>query len=229
MANKLPRKTAQEAGSGSRLSDVAYTRILEALFDRRLAAGAFVSQQEVVEVTGIPIAPVRDALRVLEAEGILVIHPRTGIQLLTAGPALTRTTYPFRGIIESAGVSVFAVTATDDEIEVLDQRHTKIVAQIEKKGLSAAILAELEVLEDLLHGSIVASLQNSLIDASYRRIRNYIHLIRLDRKLTPPLVLKSLREHRAIIAACRKRDPMEAVEALQAHFTAAFQRGVGLY
>ena len=51
--------------NGAPLSDVAYTRILEILFERRLPAGAFVSQNELVEMTGVPVAPLRDALRVL--------------------------------------------------------------------------------------------------------------------------------------------------------------------
>jgi DNA-binding GntR family transcriptional regulator len=229
MANKVPRKTAEEAGSGSRLSDVAYSRILEALFDRRLPAGAFVSQKEIVELTGIPVAPVRDALRVLEVEGVLVIHPRTGIQLLKPGLEVTKATYQFRSIIEAAAVASYAATASEQEIDILEQRHANAVAEIEKNGLHDSTLAELEELEDLLHGSIVASLNNSLIDASYRRARNYIRLIRLDRKLTPPLVLRSLREHRTIIEACRQRDAKKAVAALQSHFTAALQRGLGLY
>jgi DNA-binding GntR family transcriptional regulator len=79
MQGQTPREfeltTAARAGSG-RMSDLAYTRILEILFERRLPAGAYVSQKELVEMTGVPVAPLRDALRVLEAEGILTIHPR---------------------------------------------------------------------------------------------------------------------------------------------------------
>jgi DNA-binding GntR family transcriptional regulator len=74
-----------EAQPGGRLSDLAYTRILENLFDRRLPTGAFVSQNDLVKLLGIPVAPLRDALRVLEAEGILAIHPRSGIQFVKPG------------------------------------------------------------------------------------------------------------------------------------------------
>ena len=48
------------------MSDLAYTRILEILFERRLPAGAYVSQKELVEMTGVQVAPLRDALRVLD-------------------------------------------------------------------------------------------------------------------------------------------------------------------
>ena len=70
-----------ELGGSGRLSDLAYTRILETLFDRKIPAGAFVSQNDLVKLLGIPVAPLRDALRVLETEGVLTIHPRSGIQL----------------------------------------------------------------------------------------------------------------------------------------------------
>jgi DNA-binding GntR family transcriptional regulator len=87
----------------------------------------------------------------------------------------------------------------------------------------------LEQLEESLHGTIVASLNNALIDTSYRRIRNYLRLLRLDRKVTVPLALRSLREHMAVLEACRARNTTAAVAAIQAHFAAALQRNLGLY
>src|SRR5579872_530633 len=77
-----PAGEAMEPWPGGRLSDLAYDRILEALFDRRVEAGAFVSQNDLVNLLGIPLAPLRDALRVLQAEGVLVIHPRSGIRFV---------------------------------------------------------------------------------------------------------------------------------------------------
>jgi DNA-binding GntR family transcriptional regulator len=229
LANKNPRKLAAAVGEGSRLSDVAYARLLELLFERRLPAGAFVSQAELVELTSVPVGPLRDALRVLDAEGVVTIHPRTGIQFVKPGMELTRSTYQFRGIIESAAVETFAETAPDAEIEALERRHREAIDRVGRDGLTAGVLSELEALENLLHGSIVASLDNTLIDSSYRRIRNYLRLIRLDRRMTAPLALRSLREHATIIEACRRRSPGDAVAALRAHFSAALQRSLGIY
>jgi DNA-binding GntR family transcriptional regulator len=232
MQGQTPREldvtTAVKAGP-SRLSDLAYARILEILFERRLPAGAYVSQKELVELTGVPIAPLRDALRVLEAEGILTIHPRAGIEFIKPGLELTRATYQFRGIIESSAVAAYAETADADEMAEIERRHLLAVARIEEKGLTGDMVEELDALEQLLHISIVSSLQNPLIETSYRRIHNYVRLVRLDRKLTAPLALRSLREHLAIIKACRNRNAADAVAALQIHFANALQRSMGLY
>jgi DNA-binding GntR family transcriptional regulator len=229
VANKNPRKTIAALGKGERLSDRDYARILEVLFERKLPAGAFVSQSQLVELTGVPVGPLRDALKALEAEGILTVHPHTGIQFVKPGLELTRSTYQFRSMIESAAVAVFAETASDAEIEDLARRHREVVAAVERDGLTPEISQQLEELEDLLHGSIVAILNNPLADTSYRRVHNYLKLVRLDRKVTVPLVLRSLREHQVIIEACRNRNAPDAVAALQAHFAAALQRNLGLY
>lgn len=229
MANKIPRKAVAALGEGTRLSDLAYARIFEILYDRKLAAGAFVSQAQLVELTGVPVGPLRDALKALEAEGVLTIHPHTGIQFIKPGLELTRSTYQFRGIIEAAAVAVYAETASDEEIQHLHQKHAEAIAILERDGLTPERLADIETLEELLHGSIVGSLNNPLIETSYRRIRNYLKLLRMDRKISPPLALRSLKEHLVIIEACRERNPEKAVAASQAHFAAALQRNLGLY
>jgi DNA-binding GntR family transcriptional regulator len=211
-----------------RLSDLAYDRILECLFDRRVSAGAFVSQGELSDLVGIPVAPLRDALRVLEAEGILTIHPRSGIQFVRPGLELTRSTYQFRSILERAAIRVFAEQGDDAEIEILHGRHAALIASIEESGLTPHGLAEVDEMEHLLHGAVIAILRNPLIEMSYRRMHNYLRLLRLDRKFTVPVVLRTLREHLEILKACQARDADRAQAALDAHFQAAMQRNLGL-
>jgi DNA-binding GntR family transcriptional regulator len=229
VSGKNPRKAVAVLGEGTRLRDLAYARIFEIMYERKLPAGALVSQSELVDMTGVPMAPLRDALRTLEAEGVLTIHPHTGIQFIKPGLELTRSTYQFRGIIEAAAVAVYAETASDEEIAALLQRHKEVEQSLERDGLTANNAAELEALEESLHGTIVASLNNPLIDTSYRRIRNYLRLLRLDRKMSAPLALRSLREHMAVLEACRAHSAPAAVAAIQMHFAAALQRNLGLY
>lgn len=214
---------------GQRLSDLAYARILENLFDRRLPAGAFVSQNDLVKLLGIPVAPLRDALRTLEVEGILTIHPRSGIQFVKPGMELTKSTYQFRAIIERAAVRTFAELGDEDLIREIGTRHRAVAAMIEAEGLTAPAMEEIEALESLLHNSIIGILRNPLIDTSYRRMHNYLRLVRLDRKMTVPLAQRSIREHLDIIDACAARDPDRAESALVAHFNAALQRHLGMF
>lgn len=219
-------------GSGSdspRLSDIAYARILEGLFERTVPAGAFVSQNELVRLLGIPVQPLRDALRVLEAEGVLTIHPRSGIQFLKPDLELARSTYQFRSIIERAAARNFSETANPVEIEELIEGHSSLLLRIEASGLDAGEIAELDALEERFHGSMIASLRNPLIETTARRLKNYVRIIRLERLVTQPLAMRTLREHLEILHACRDRDADRAEAALAAHFQAALQRILGMF
>lgn len=229
MAERGENAGAGEAGPARRLSDLAYDRILEHLFDRRLPAGAFVSQNDLVELVGVPVAPLRDALRVLEAEGILTILPRSGIQFVKPGFELTKSTFQFRTIIERAAVRVFAETADEAEIVGIRRRHLDMMIKLESTDITPEIVAELEEIEALLHNSTIASLRNPLVETTYRRMHNYLRLVRLDRRLTVPIARRSIREHLEIIAAVEERNPDAAEAAVTAHFTAALQRHLGMF
>ncbi len=226
MALKAKPSTDQSPAT-QRMSDVAYDRILEGLFDRRVPVGAFISQNELSAIINVPVAPLRDALRMLEAEGILTIHPRSGIQFVRPGMELTRATYQFRIIIERAAVRVFAEEGDEHLMATLEVRHSRLARATEKGTLTSEMLQELDALEIELHSSIIQALRNPLIDTTYRRMHNYLRLLRLDRKLTPPIILRTIGEHLDILEACSKRDADAAEAALVAHFQAAVQRNLG--
>lgn len=211
-----------------RLGEVAYEAILEGLFTRKVPAGAFLSQNDLVRLLGIPIQPLRDALRILEAEGVLTIHPRAGIEFLKPDLELARSTYQFRSIIERNAARSYAETADLAAISQLLHDHEALIAQVNAKGLLPENLPQLEALESRLHGEMVASLRNPLIETAARRLKNYLILIKLDRRITAPLALRTLREHTEILEACRRRDADQAEAALVRHFQAALQRIFGM-
>lgn len=221
------RMSQSEEFRSNRMSDIAYERILENLFSRKLPAGSFVSQKHLVELLQVPVAPLRDALRVLEAEGILKIHPRSGIEFVKPGLELTRSTYQFRAIIERSAIRNFAETGWEELFDELIADHETLIKRLEANDQTPEVLDLLERLETRLHDSIVDSLDNPLITSSHRRMHNYLRLVRLERRLTPPIMLRSLREHLEILNACKARDADAAEAAVQRHFSAALQRHLG--
>lgn len=211
-----------------RLGEVAYQAILEGLFTRKVPTGSFLSQNDLVRLLGLPVQPLRDALRILENEGVLTIHPRAGIEFLKPDLELARSTYQFRSIIERAAARTYAENADPSAIAQLLHDHQSFIEHVTKEGLSPEGLKQLEALEMRLHGEMVASLRNPLIETTARRLKNYLILIKLDRRITQPLALRTLREHMEILEACRRRDADQAEGALVRHFQAALQRLLGM-
>jgi len=219
----------RETPDSRRLSDIAYDKVLEGLFDRKVPAGAFVSQNDLVNLLDIPVQPLRDALRVLEAEGVLTIHPRSGIQFLKPDLELARSTYQFRTIIERAAARTYAETADAQTVATLIADHRTLLAEVEQGAFDADTLERLNDLEERLHGGMIASLRNPLIETTARRLKNYVTLIRLERLVTQPLALRTLREHLEILEAAKARDAAAAEAAVSSHFQAALQRILGMF
>ncbi len=213
------------------LSETARDRFLEALFDRRLEPGAFLSQQDLVRILGVPVGPLRDALRTLQAEGWLTIHARSGIELRKPDFALVRNSYQLRLILERAAVRTFAEIAPLAQIEALEARHRAVVERVQGHELTLDLARELEDIDFGFHLEVIQGLANPMIDAAYSQAQRFVRFVRLDRefRLSSPLVVRTMNEHLAILAACRARDPAAAEAALEVHFSRAMQRAIGFF
>jgi DNA-binding GntR family transcriptional regulator len=180
------------------------------------------------EMIGVPVTPLRDALQVLESEGLVTIHPRTGIEIIDPGLQLVRSTYQFRSIIESAAIEVYCEVATEAELTELERRHQAAIELMRTAGYNEPTSAEFDQLDDLLHHHIIRSLANPLVEGAYKRIHNHLRLLRVTGKWTAASATRSLEEHLGIIQACKARDPQAAVRALRAHFNSAVGRLFGV-
>lgn len=225
---KVRPSSVRTAKPPERLGEIAYRTILAGLFDRRVPAGAFISQGELMRILDLPVQPLRDALRVLETEGILKIHSRSGVEFLKADLELARSTYQFRSVIERAAARAFAETADPDVITALIDDHHALLERLQADGASDAVKAEMEALEQRFHGGMIAALRNPMIETTARRLKNYVALIRMDIRATTPLIGRTIREHLDVLEACAARDPEAAEVALSHHFQAALQRILGM-
>ncbi|WP_010185662.1 FCD domain-containing protein [Sphingomonas sp. PAMC 26605] len=210
------------------LSDKAYAAILEGLFDRTIPLGAELSQADLVRLFGMTVQPLRDALRRLETEGLVTIHARSCIRFIRADLELSRSTYQFRSLIERAGARALAESGDAGEIQALVEDHTALLAKLEGGAWGAEEEALLDRVEEHLHGALISSLRNQLIEVTARRLKNYVTLVRLDWLTTRPLAIRTLREHLDILNACVARDADAAEAALVTHFQLALQRLIGM-
>lgn len=223
-----PRQFSADMGravnEARRLSEQAYQGILQGLFEGRIPVGAFVTQNQLIALLGIPVQPLRDALLVLGAEGVLTVHPRSGIQFLRVDSELARTTYQFRSIIERASVRSFAVTGDASVIAGLRADQVTLQRQIKVDGTTARNREVLGALDEQLHATIVSVLRNPMVDIANRRLDNYVTILHLKREVTQPLAMQTVSEHLAILDACAERNADRAEAAMAAHLQAALLR-----
>ena len=214
-----------------RLSDLAHRRFRKALFDGRLQPGATVSQSDLVKLLDVPVGPLRDALRVLQAEGLLTIHARSGIEIRKPDLNLLRHTYQMRLILERPAVRLFAEAAPMADIEALVEAHHKAIAMVDGRDFADDEPPAIEALDRRFHMRLIGALANPLVDTAYAQSQSFVRLIRMDRhfRYSTVIAVRTFQEHIAILEAMRHRDSAAAEAALEAHFTKAMQRAMGFF
>lgn len=225
----LPGMETVEDSDAGRLSDLAHHRLRDALFDGRLKGGTIVSQADLARLVDVPVGPLRDALRFLQAEGLVTIHSRSGIEIRKPDLQLLRNTYQMRMFLELPAVRRFAESAPMVEIESMIAAHEKAIALIEGRDFLESEAVAAEDFDRRFHLRIIRSLTNTLVESAYLQAQNLNRLYRMDTKYrySTVLAVRTFREHLAILEPMRQRGADTAETALEAHFTKAMQRAMG--
>lgn len=209
-------RVAAEADKRSKLSlgIGAYERLRQAIQSGEYRPGDRLLEDAVAERFQMSRTPVREALRRLEDEGLLVHESHRGMTVAQLDYQMVMELYSMRYILEGSAASMAARNASDIEMEML----AEMVAR--EKAASATVEAMAE------HNR---RLHLAIYQCSHNR-----YLLKTSNVLSNPLALLSrtafssasrraavCEEHRAIIEAIIARDPERAEQAAHAHMRAA--------
>jgi DNA-binding GntR family transcriptional regulator len=213
-----------------KLSQLAYVRFKESLFDRRIRTGAVLSQAELGEILGVPLGPLREAVQVLESEGLLTVMPRSGIRIFKPDMKRFRDVFQLRRIIEVEAVMRFVEHPVEALLDRLERSHTEHLARVEATPDALGLVDATTAVDRELHRVLVDALDNPIVAGVYERAVWQINLVRLDSDyaLSVVLIRRTMQEHLRIIAALRRHDPEAARGAMEDHLVQTMRRAIGV-
>lgn len=211
-----------------KLRERAYDSFTRHLLARDVRPGQFVSQRELVALTGLPLGAIRELVPRLEAEGLIKTVPQRGMQVAHVDLNLIRDAFQFRLFIEKEAVALFARSVTDDTLARLRADHERVLARAAREGNTPEIVAEAQAIDWGMHDTIVDALGNQIIAKAYRVNAIKIRLIRQELTRIDGLVEPVMREHLGILDAIATRDPERAMAALADHIEIARSRALGM-
>jgi DNA-binding GntR family transcriptional regulator len=210
------------------LRSEAYRSFTERLLARDILPGQFISQRELVGITGTPLAAIRELIPRLEAEGIVKTVPKRGMQIAHVDVDLIRNAFQLRMILELAALREFCRTADDATIKKIRDEHLAI-AEEAKKEVTPELLARAQTIDWGFHDLLIDRLGNEMLSNVYRVNSVKIRIIRgRETRILPELIENVVAEHMLIINALENRDEEEAVKALEAHIDSARKRALRL-
>ncbi|MCG8355284.1 MAG: GntR family transcriptional regulator [Kiloniellales bacterium] len=194
----------------------AYRQFKKCLFSGELRPGQFVSQRELSLLMGLPLNPIREAIRQLECEKLINVYPQKGVQIVEGDPKTINDAHDYRLLLEQTAVRDFAANAPPETVERLKRSCEAALESLEGAADAAVVLnASLEAAWDF-HEAIVDHLDNQIISHHYRlnsaRIRlfrSYTYKSQIKEQIGP-----SQRKHIAILEACADRDAERAARLI---------------
>src|SRR5690349_18812145 len=220
--------TRQAPRTELKLRERAYDAFTEQLLRSEIKPGQFVTQRELVMLTGQPLGAIRELIPRLEAEGLIVTVPQRGLQILPLDINLIRNAFQFRLILEREAIAGFVQNASNAKIAEIENAHLMIV-DAAAGGVTASLVAAAQQVDREFHETLLDELNNDIISKAYRVNWIKVRLIRQsETSLDEDLVIPVMREHLAIVAAIKTRNAAAAVESATAHIMNARTRALRL-
>lgn len=213
--------------SGMLRTDV-YDQLKERLFSGELRAGQVVSQRELTELLGATLNPVREAIRKLEAEGLINVYAQRGIQIIEGNPKAINDAYKYRRLLEADSVRYFVAHASDGDVEAMIAKVKASLAKLARKPNDRSV--RLAVLDDdfNFHKALVDFQDNAIISRHYSLNAARLRLFRIN--IGEPLQRLELaaNEHLGILGACLARKADEAARLLGEHIEISREHTLGV-
>ena len=194
-------------------------RLRRLILDGQLAPGTTLRLSPLAASLGVSVMPVREALRRLEAEGLVVLTPRRGATVAELSVEDAEETYALRTALESLCAGRAAERLTDADLVELQRLFDCMDSAEESADLAAFIDAD-HAFHSYLYGVSGRSRLLGMISELQDRSRRYLpSLYEAWQMAEDPLDA-----HRPLLAAIKERDPARVEELTREHMRQAGDR-----
>ncbi|GAA6119338.1 GntR family transcriptional regulator [Acidovorax sp. FG27] len=186
-------------------------QLRQRIFRRELEPGSWIDELKIAEEFGISRTPLREALKVLAAEGLVTMKLRRGAYVTEVSDKDLRDVYHLLALLESDAAGVVAARATDAQLQELQALHADLAAAVGDRDRFFAT-------NERFHMRLLELADNRWRNQMVADLRKVMKLHRHNSLLKQGRIADSLEEHALILQALHRRDPRAAVEATRAHF-----------
>lgn len=206
---------ARDAGAGHRIARTAlYEEVAERLrariYAHELAPGAWVDEQALADEFGISRTPMREALKVLAAEGLVVLKPRRGCYVAEMSERDLDEIFPVLALLEGRVAEEATRRLADADFRRLEAIH----ADLERHAAAHDADRFFEA-NQAFHNTLQELAGNRWLSQLIDDTRKFLKLTRRDSLRLDGRIEQSLAEHRDILAAIQARD--HGTAALRMH------------
>jgi len=208
MAESIPLR-------GSSLHDGVAARLRSMVFERQLAPGQWIDEKALAEAWSVSRTPLREALKVLAAEGLVELVPQRGCRVIELSDEDADDLFPVMALLEGRCAHEAAAKASDADIAELQRLHAELERHATAQDVDGYYRAN-----HVFHSRVQALAANRWLDRSTGDLRKFLRLLRGRQLNLPGRIDRSIAEHRELIDAFARRDAARAERAMHDHLMA---------
>ena len=186
------------------------------IFARELEPGSWIDEVKIAEAYGISRTPLREALKVLAAEGLVTMKMRRGAYVTEVNEKDLSDVYHLLALLESDAAGVVAERATEAELESLAELHQSLErAQGDREAFFR--------INEEFHQRLLQLADNRWREQMVADLRKVMKLNRHQSLLKSGRILESLQEHRLLLQALQSRDAAASAQRMREHFLSGLE------
>ncbi|MCC2632323.1 MAG: transcriptional regulator, GntR family-like protein [Ramlibacter sp.] len=182
------------------------------IFRRELEPGGWIDEVKLSQEYGISRTPLREALKVLAAEGLVTMKVRRGAYVTEVSEQDLAEVYHLLSLLESDAAAVVAQRASDAELKELQDLHKELES-------AAGDRERFFALNERFHMRLLELAGNRWRNQMVADLRKVMKLNRHNSLLKAGRVEESLQEHRVVMEALARRDAEDVRRRMQEHFS----------
>lgn len=191
-------------------------RVRHRILSHSLSPGSWIDEQALAAEYGISRTPLREALKVLAAEGLVTMKLRRGAYVTETSTRDLSEVYHLLGLLEGDAAADVATRATGTELAELEALHADLETSVgDRDGFFAA--------NERFHMRLLAIADNHWRNQLVVDLRKVMKLNRHHSLFKQGRVDASLQEHRQVMAALRHADADAARQLMQAHLKSGLE------
>lgn len=194
------------------LRDVVFNTLRTAIITGEFAPGERLMEISLAERLGVSRTPVREAIRKLELEGLVVMIPRRGAEVARITEAGLKEVLEVRCALEELAVELACKRSDSKSLQQLKEAHQNFVDAV-KKGDTLEITNQDEAFHECIfemtHNKRLVQMVNNLKEQMFRYRMEYVK----DGSYHEELI----REHEQLLTAIGKKDEVTAREIMKHH------------
>lgn len=177
-----------------------------------LPPGVKIPEKDLCDAYSVSRTPLREALKVLANEGLVVLEPNRGARVSQITQEDLDEVFPVMGALEALAGELACRNITDQEIEDIRLMHREMLEHYRNLDLDSYFTANRKI-----HEALLAAARNNTLTTHYRSLSARVQRARYVANMTPARWAQAVEEHEEIMRHLQERDGERLAATLRRH------------